>query len=157
MTELTFAEIEPRFRAITDRIVWCTAATVDRAGRPRSRILHPVWEGARGWIATGRHSHKEKHLSANPTMSLCYWDPEQHQAIIECEVEWVDEQDEKDRIWDLFKHAPPPVGYDPGMLWQGGKEDPGFGVLLLKPWRLSVWSMAAMASGQPEDVWRPAD
>jgi hypothetical protein len=27
-----------------ENIVWCTVATVDRLGRPRSRILHPYRE-----------------------------------------------------------------------------------------------------------------
>src|SRR5262245_61355308 len=38
------------------RIVWASAATVDRHGRPRSRVLHPIWlwDGTElsGWIAT---------------------------------------------------------------------------------------------------------
>ena len=33
-----------RFVAIAHEIVWCTLATVDAAGRPRSRVVHPVWE-----------------------------------------------------------------------------------------------------------------
>ena len=62
------------------RIVWCSVATVDAKGRPRQRILHPIWEGPVGWIATGRHSHKEKHLAKNPYVSLSYWD-QQHQQV----------------------------------------------------------------------------
>ena len=41
MNEL--AEVAPAFVEMAHRIVWCTAATVDSQGRPRSRILHPVW------------------------------------------------------------------------------------------------------------------
>ena len=33
------------FISIAHRIVWCTLATVDRRGRPRSRLVHPIWPG----------------------------------------------------------------------------------------------------------------
>src|SRR5207245_371477 len=50
-------QVAPTFVDMAHRIVWCSAATVDHQGRPRSRILHPLWEwdGAElvGWIATG--------------------------------------------------------------------------------------------------------
>jgi hypothetical protein len=32
------------FIAIAHRIIWCTLATVDARGRPRSRVVHPTWE-----------------------------------------------------------------------------------------------------------------
>ena len=67
----SFGEIEKEFNERTQRIVWCTVATIDRKGRPRSRILHPIWEGTTGWI-TGRNSFKAKHLAANPYVSLSY-------------------------------------------------------------------------------------
>ena len=154
MAELTFEEIEPKFREITDRVVWCTVATVDRQGRPRSRILHPVWDGTTGWIATGRHSHKEKHLANNPFVSLCYWDPQHEHAIIECKAGWEEDPAEKRRIWDLFKTTPEPVGYDPALFW-ASPDDPQFGALKLSPWRLSTWSLQAMASGEEPKIWRP--
>ncbi len=149
-----FAELERDFDALTRRIVWCTVATVDRRGRPRSRILHPVWEGRTGWIATGRHSHKAKHLAANPFVSLCYWDPQHEQAIIDCHARWRDEPEVRSRVWDLLKSTPEPVGYDPALFWSS-PEDEGYGVLQLEPWRLEVWSLQAMARGEPARVWRP--
>ena len=39
----TLVEIAPAFVEMAHRIVWGSAATVDREGRPRSRILHPIW------------------------------------------------------------------------------------------------------------------
>ncbi len=67
-----FSDLEAKFKEITTRIVWCTVATVDTAGRPRARILHPVWDGSTGWIATGRQSHKAKHIANTPYVSLTY-------------------------------------------------------------------------------------
>ena len=40
-----FSEIAEEFDARVKKIVWCTVSTIDRQGRPRSRILHPIWEG----------------------------------------------------------------------------------------------------------------
>jgi hypothetical protein len=46
----------PAFVEMDHQIVWCSVATVDRAGRPRSRVLHPIWvwseEALTGWVAT---------------------------------------------------------------------------------------------------------
>ncbi len=148
-----FAALAEKFTEITTRIVWCTVATVDRQGRPRSRILHPVWQEHMGWIATGRTSHKAKHLENNPFVSLTYWDPQHEQTIIDCSAEWCDDQPTKSQIWNLLKETPEPVGYDPIAFWSG-EEDENFGVLKLTPWRLEVWSLNAMAQGQPPQVWR---
>lgn len=150
-----FSDIEEEFQQRVASIVWCTAATVDRRGRPRSRILHPIWEGSTGWIATGRHSLKEKHLAANPYISLTYWTPEHKQLYAECRTEWHDDPSEKARIWELYKDTPPPLGYDPGMIWKEGPTDPEFGVLKLVPWRIEVSSIMDMMSGKEPQVWRP--
>ena len=75
----SFAVIESEFMKRVHRIAWCSVATVDRVGG-RARLLHPLWEGATGWIATNRHSHKAKHLERTPQLSLSYWDP-QHEQI----------------------------------------------------------------------------
>ena len=109
--------------------------------------------GSTGWIATGRTSHKAKHLEKNPFVSLTYWDPQHEQTIIDCRGEWQDDQATKTPIWNLLKETPEPVGYDPIAFWSGA-DDENFGVLKLTPWRLEVWSLAAMAQGQPPQVWR---
>lgn len=157
MDVASFAEIEDEFRARTTRIVWCSAATVDRQGWPRTRILHPIWEGSIGWVATGRHSFKERHLAANPYVSLSYWDAEQKQVYADCKAEWEDSPDDRRRIWELYKSTPPPLGYDPGMIWQGGPDDPGYGLLKLTPWRIEVSSIYDMVAGKPPLVWRRKD
>jgi hypothetical protein len=56
------------------RIVWATVSTVDRQGRPRSRVLHPywIWDGEEldGWIATGPTPLKRAHLERTPFVSV---------------------------------------------------------------------------------------
>jgi general stress protein 26 len=151
----SFSDIAEEFEKRVWRMVWCTAATVDRKGRPRSRILHPIWEGSTGWIATGRQSLKAKHLAAVPYISLTYWTPEHQQVYAECATAWEDDPGEKKRIWELYKSTPPPLGYDPGMIWKEGPEDPTYGVLKLTPWRIEISSIMDMMSGKEPQVWRP--
>jgi general stress protein 26 len=149
----SFAEIEDEFMARVRRIAWATVATVDRRGRPRTRILHPIWEGATGWIATGRQSHKAKHLAANPWVSVSYWDAQHQQIHADCKAEWVDDLGERKRIWELYKSTPPPLGYDPAIIWPSA-EDASFGLLKLTPWRVELFGLAQMATGP--QVWRQA-
>jgi general stress protein 26 len=147
MRVTAFSEIEADFLARVREIVWCNVATVDRRGRPRSRILHPIWEGATGWILTDPHSAKERHLAGNPYVSLCYSNANLGQVYAECLAEWEDRPAEKARLWDLFAQTPPPVGYDPIAFWPGGKDDPRFGVLRLVPWRIEVTSLGDLIKG----------
>jgi general stress protein 26 len=156
MDVASFSEIEKEFTERISRIAWCTMTTVDRNDRLRARIIHPIWEGPDGWIATGRHSHKAKHLAHCPWVSLSYWDPQHQQVYAECRAEWEDDPAVKKRIWDLYKSTPPPLGYDPQLFWQGGVEDPEYGLLKLTPWRIEISAIADMVSGQPPKVWRPS-
>jgi general stress protein 26 len=154
MEVANFSDIEQEFNARVARIAWCTVATVDRAGRPRTRILHPIWEGSTGWIATSPQSHKAKHLAKNLYVSLSYWDPQHQQVYVDAKAEWVSDMATKQRIWDLYKNTPPPLGYDPKIIWQGGVEDPGYGLLKIIPWRIELFGLATMMTGGT--VWRPA-
>jgi general stress protein 26 len=149
----SFAEIQDEFLARITGTVWCTVATVDAKGRPRTRILHPVWEGSTGWIATGRDSHKAKHLARNPFVSLSYWDPQHQQVYADCRAAWEDDPAEKRRLWDLYKNMPPPLGYDLGIIWQGGLEDPGYGLLKLTPWRIELFALNDLFTGQQPKIW----
>ncbi len=153
METASFAEIEDEFMARIRRIAWCTAATVDRRGRPRTRILHPIWEGSTGYIATGRQSHKSKHLAANPYISLSYWDPKHEQVYVDCLAGWEDDASEKRRIWELYKSTPPPLGYDPALIWKDGPDGADFGLLKLTPWRIEL---SSLVPGGARSVWRSA-
>ncbi len=154
-TELaSFEQIQPDFEKAVRRIVWCTVTTVDAKGRPRGRILHPVWDGPTGWIATGRNTFKARHIARNPYVSLAYWDQQHEQVYADCKAEWSDDPKEKQALWALLKDTPPPVGYDPGMFWKS-PEDPSFGALKLTPWRIEVWSLQEMMAGKQSRVWRP--
>ncbi len=122
-----FSAIEVEFIDRVHRIVWCNMATVDAKGRPRSRIVHPVWDGSTGWIATHRASFKNRHLAANPYVSLAYTAETAHPVYADCIASWADDQSDKQRIWDLFATAPEPLGYDPAPFFIA-PDHPNFGV-----------------------------
>ena len=75
MSELT--TVAPAFVAMAHEIVWASVATVDRWGRPRSRVLHPIWEwdgtSLVGWVGTGPTPLKRAHLEVSPHVSMNYW------------------------------------------------------------------------------------
>ncbi|MCK6630629.1 MAG: pyridoxamine 5'-phosphate oxidase family protein [Anaerolineae bacterium] len=135
----SFAELEQEFIERVHRMVWCNVATLDTQNRPRSRILHPIWEGATGWIGTRRKSPKAKHLTHNPHVSLAYIADIAKPVYADCVAEWADDRESKQRVWELFKAAPEPLGYDPGLIF-GSMDNPDYGVLKLTPWRIEVAS-----------------
>jgi general stress protein 26 len=147
-----FADIETEFLQRVQSVVWCNVATVDNQQRPRSRILHPIWEGATGWILTHRHSHKARHLAHNPYVSLAYIADISKPVYADCKAEWVDDLPEKQRIWELVRTTPPPLGYDPALFF-GSPEDEGCGLLKLIPWRIELVTFPA-ESLNAAPVWR---
>lgn len=149
-------QVAPAFVEMAHRIVWCSAATVDRENRPWSRILHPIWEwdGVRltGWIGTGPTPLKRAHLAHSPHLSLNYWTPTHDTCTAECAAEWAFDDGTRTRVWNLFRNAPAPVGYDPAMI--PGWTDPtcdAFAALRLEPWRLRVFPGTVLL-GQGGDV-----
>jgi len=153
MTELN--QLAPAFVEMAHRIVWCTAATVNAAGNPSTRVLHPVWEwdGSEltGWIATDPKSPKARHLAQRPALSLTYWAANHDTCTADCATSWDDTPEGRQAGWDRFLHAPEPVGYDPAIIPQWtSPESPGFGVLRLRPNRLRVMPGALMTAGQGE-------
>lgn len=137
-------EVAPAFVEMAHRIVWATAATVDPHGQPRTRILHPLWEwdGTRlsGWIATGPTPVKRADLDHSPYISLNYWSPEHDTCTADCRATWYLDAESRERVWNLFKDAPAPVGYDPAIVPQWtDPQSPTFGALRLDPYRLRVF------------------
>jgi hypothetical protein len=150
----------PSFVEMAHRIVWSVAATVDRAGRPRTRVLHPYWEwdgtDLTGWVLTSPQSVKAGHLAATPQISFTYWAPNHDTCTADCDVEWEDTPEQRQAGWDRFLNAPAPVGYDPQIIpgWDSPAA-PGFGVLRLQPTALRVMPGTLLAGGAGElNTWR---
>ena len=152
MEILNFSEIEEEFIQRVHSMVLCNAATVDSKGRPRSRVLHPIWEGKTGWITTHRNSFKSKHLALNPHMSLAYIDANKP-VYVDCTAEWVDELAEKERIWEMFRNAPPPLGFDPALVFERVDHE-NSGLLKLTPWRIALVSFPAPSQEEGQRIWR---
>ncbi len=153
-------DVAPAFRDMAHRIVWATVATVATDGRPRTRVLHPLWEwdGDRlvGWILTSPRSPKRADLDNESRVSLTYWVPEQDTCTAEAEVTWVLDDDGRRAAWDRFASAPEPVGYDPSIVapWTSPDVD-AFGALRLEPTLLRVMAGAVMLQGRGRVLqWR---
>jgi hypothetical protein len=149
--------VEDEFIAVAHRIVWCGVATVDRRGRPRTRILHPYWErlddGVRGWVVTRKSPLKAAHLARTPFVSCSYWDASHDVAIADCSATWEEDRGEHARVWELYASAPEPLGYDFRLIWPDGPEAEGAALLRLDPWRLHVADAMTVAAPR---VWRRA-
>jgi hypothetical protein len=153
MTDL--ATTAPAFVEMAHRIVWCSVATVDSSDRPRTRVLHPLWQWdgtvLTGWIATSPTPIKRAHLERSPYVSCSYWAPDHDTCVAECRAEWRFDDATRATIWDAFKQAPAPVGYDPAIVpaWES-PTSAAFAVLKLAPWRLRVMPGTLMLSGTGE-------
>ncbi|BBY27954.1 pyridoxamine 5'-phosphate oxidase family protein [Mycolicibacterium sediminis] len=147
-------QIAPPFRDMAHSIVWATVATVSSDGRPRTRILHPIWEwdgtDLEGWIATVPTPVKRAHLAAHPQVSVSYWAPTQDTCSAECHAQWYVDDDTCRRVWDRFAGGPEPVGYDPFIIdpWKDGPTSDQFAVIRLQPYRLRVMPGAVMTRGE---------
>ena len=153
----------PAFVEMAHRIVWATVATVDQRGRPRSRVLHPMWEwdgtSLVGWVGTGPTPTKRAHLEHSPYVSVGYWSPDHDTCTAECAATLHLDDETRERVWESFKAAPGPVGYDPALIppWAAGPTSDAFAALRLEPWRLRVMPGTVMTAGQGSvRTWRAA-
>jgi hypothetical protein len=152
------ATVAPAFVEMAHRIVWATAATVDKENRPRGRILHPFWqwddesEALWGWVATGPTPAKRAHLAKSPYVSVTYWAPNHDTCTAECRATWAFDDETRTMVWNLFAEGPAPVGYDPAIIpgWET-PTSPAFAALRLDPWRLRVFPGTALL-GQGGEV-----
>ena len=144
-----FEDIQVEFMQRAQQAVYCNVATVDSKGRPRSRVMHLVWDGAIGWVITWPESHKAKQLANNPHVSIAYIAQPLKPVYVDCVAAWVNETDEKLRIWELHKTLPPPLGFDPTPHY-GTIEHKYFGLLRFNPWRIELAEL-----GKESLIWRP--
>ncbi|WP_199254021.1 pyridoxamine 5'-phosphate oxidase family protein [Mycolicibacterium mengxianglii] len=157
--------IAPAFVEMAHTIVWASVATVDTDCRPRSRVLHPIWEwdGAQltGWIATEPTRIKLTHIAAHPDVSINYWTPSHDTCSAEAAVEWVLDDAGRTELWERFKNGPAPVGYDPAILPSldgGGPTSEKFAGWKLTPTRLRVMPGTVMTQGSGEVLtWRAGE
>ena len=148
METTTFEDIQSQFMERVQSAVYCNVATVDSRGRPRSRVMHLVWEGSTGWVVTDPASYKTKHLAANPHVSLAYLSDPLKPVYIEATAEWITQTEEQLRVWELYKVIP--LGFDLTPHY-GTIEHKLFGLLRFTPWRIELAEL-----WKESLIWRPA-
>ena len=111
MRVATFEEIAPEFIARAHGMVWCDMATVGPDGRPRTRILHPVWDGDTAWATSLRVGPKADDVDRNPYVSLAYISDPHKPAYAECVASWEDDRERRIEIWKWIASLPEPLGY----------------------------------------------
>lgn len=132
-----FADIEAEFMTRVSQAVYCIMTTVDRQNRPRSRVMHPIWDGPIGWVISRPDSYKASHLAFNPAISLAYIPTKEKPVYVDGFAEWVGAVEEKQRIWDLHCSTPPPLGFDPQPHF-GSIHHPYYGLLRITPRRIEL-------------------
>ena len=94
-------------------------------------ILFLVTRG-RGFVGIGGPSGETRSVAAGDAI---LWPA----CLVDCKAEWVDDLDQKQRVWQLCLETPPPVGFDPAPIYER-VDHPNFGVLKLTPWRIELAS-----------------
>ncbi|MGU3498106.1 pyridoxamine 5'-phosphate oxidase family protein [Mycobacterium sp. C31M] len=143
----------PAFVEMAHSIVWASVATVDADSKPRSRVLHPIWEwdgtDLLGWVATVPSPVKKQHLAVHPYVSVNYWAPNHDTCAADCLVEWYFDNETRTAVWNKFIDAPEPLGYNPTIIpgWDS-PTSPAFAALRLTPYRLRVQPGAIMTKAE---------
>lgn len=150
MDVTSFDELAAPFLERVAKIVWCNMATVDARGRPRSRVVHPVWDDNMGWLGTRPESFKLRHLARHPFVSLAYVGDAINPVYVDAKTEWIDDMAVRQEVWDLMLRIPSPHGYNPAPIYKSLEP---FGLIKLTPWRIEL------ATAMPpfeKHVWRAA-
>lgn len=151
-------DLAPLIRQLTESIVWCAMTTVGADGRPRSRVVHPVWDWStrplQGWVTSRPTLLKRSHLAAHPVATCAYFTPATHDLVMfDCHAAWAPE-DEHEARWQETAATPPPMGFDPTTIWPDGPTATDFAVIDLRPFRITTQTGAALARGEKAAQWR---
>ena len=72
-------------------------------------------------------------------------------AIADCHAAWEQDPAAHARVWELFRAAPEPLGYDFRAVWPDGPGAPGSALLRLEPWRVHTADAGTVATPR---AWR---
>lgn len=147
--QVPLADLVDDLAEIVNRIIWSTVSTTDRHGRPRTRVMHPVWNikptEVTGLVGSRPTPVKKAHLARSPWLTCAYWSPDHDAAFLDCHAEWTTD---KDAAWARLA-----ADYDPLTVWPSGRTSSDFGALVLVPYRIQIVRAANMATGKPTPMW----
>ena len=121
------ASVTEAFTAVRTESSGAQLATVDRRGRPRSRLVHPDLGGDRPRARRLAHLASDaapaRPSAATPYVSCSYWDPAHDVAVAECAARGSTTRT-RSGTHGTSSAAPPPAGYDPATIWPDGPRTP---------------------------------
>jgi general stress protein 26 len=127
------------------KAIWCAIATVC-GDEPRVRIVHPTWDGAVLWFATGPDSPKAHQLRANPNVDIQYQvaPPDFVHVMVRGTAELITDPAMKRHAWEA-------IDYDLTQFGSTGPEDPNFLPVRITPSRVELSEMFGSLNRR---VWR---
>jgi hypothetical protein len=96
---------------------------------------------------------KVRHLAHSPYLSCSYWEPGQEVAVADCHAEWVDDVPTRQRVWELYRDAPAPLGYDFWSVFPAGPAGETPSLLRLTPYRLRLTDVETLSGRKQPLVW----
>lgn len=144
-------DIAAAARAVVERVVWCTVATVSPDGAPRTRLMHPVWfwtdEAPSALVSARPTPLKRRHIQAQSKVSCFYWDPAHDTVAIDATARWIPPES-REETWRRISEINAPVGFDPAMIWPEGPTSNDCAFLHFEAHRVIVRS-----AGEPALKW----
>lgn len=93
------------------------------------------------------------HLARSPYLSCSYWDATHDVAIADCAAEWITDVATRQRVWELFRAAPEPLGFDFWSVFADGPAGETVSVLRLAPYRLRVTDLGTLSGQKAPLTW----
>lgn len=130
---------------IIDSARICTMATIDELGQPRVRPMDPFppEKDMTIWLGTNRRTRKVSDIRRNPSVSLCYLDPQwMGYVTIYGDARIVDDPEEMKHRWK------------PEWEQQFKNKDAEYILIEVKPRKMEVINYRLGIAGDP-DTWLP--
>lgn len=98
-------------------------------------------------------SLKVRHVAHSPYLSCSYWEPGHEVAGADCAAEWVSDVATRQRVWELYRDAPPPLGYDFWSVFPEGPAGEAPALLRLTPYRLRLSDVETLGGRKAALAW----
>jgi hypothetical protein len=89
-------------------------------------------------------------------VSVSYWAPNHDTCVADCRATFTSDAATRAWLWDAYKSAPAPLGFDPGLIaaWDDATSE-GFQALRFDPVRLRVFPGTVLLRGEGDVLtWR---